>query len=80
MSFIQNRIKSTCINKIDGFLYSIEIRDRLFKIIEQFNIHPNIAIVMVGENKASEIYVDNKIKTRCERGSIVKCNRFFKQR
>ena len=52
-----------CINKIDGLLYSTEIRDKLSKIIEQFNIHPNIAIVMVGENKASEIYVNNKIKT-----------------
>lgn len=53
-------------NKIDGFDYAQKINQKLSALIQKvrdvYNITPNIAVIMVGDNPASEIYVKNKIK------------------
>ena len=49
-------------NIIDGTKVSIEIRQEIKKIIEEENITPKLAVIQVGDNKASDVYVRNKQK------------------
>lgn len=49
-------------NIIDGTKVSIEIRKEIKKIIEEENITPKLAVIQVGDNKASDVYVRNKQK------------------
>ncbi len=63
-------------NTIDCIKYSDEIRERLHDLINKFNIQPNIAVVMVGNNPASEIYVRNKVKVANTLGIKVDVVRF----
>ena len=63
-------------NTIDCIKYSDEIRERLRYLINKFNIQPNIAVVMVGNNPASEIYVRNKVKVANTLGIKVDVVRF----
>lgn len=49
-------------NIIDGTKVSIEIRQEIKKIIEEENITPKLAVIQVGDNKASDVYVRNKKK------------------
>lgn len=50
---------------IDGKLISSEIKESLKNEIIAKNIKPGLAIIMVGNNPASEVYVRNKLKA-CE--------------
>jgi len=54
---------------IDGKKIAEEIKDNLKSEIEKFNLQPGLAIIMVGNNPASEIYVRNKLKA-CEKVGI----------
>lgn len=53
---------------IDGKEIAKEIRANLKKEITENNLHPGLAIIMVGNNPASEIYVRNKRKVCAEIG------------
>lgn len=54
-------------NIIDGKLVSKEVREQIKKELEELNTNkkPTLAVIIVGENPASEIYVRNKAKA-CE--------------
>lgn len=49
-------------NVVDCIKYSTEIREKIFFFIKMLKIQPHIAILMVGNDPASEIYVRNKVK------------------
>lgn len=55
-------------NIIDGTKVSIEIRKEIKKIIEEENITPKLAVIQVGDNKASDVYVRNKQKACLDAG------------
>lgn len=50
---------------LDGKSYAAYIRDRLKKKIVEKNLHPCLAVVTVGNDPASAVYVRNKFKA-CE--------------
>ena len=54
---------------IDGKALAAEIRVELKQKIEKMNRKPGLAVVIVGEDPASQIYVRNKIKA-CEEVGI----------
>ncbi len=56
-------------NIIDGKQIAKELRENIKKEIEENNLTPGLAIIRVGENPASEIYVRNKMKA-CEKIGI----------
>ena len=43
--------------------YNAQTAEYALKLVKQYNIIPSIAIILVGDNPASHIYVSNKIKT-----------------
>ena len=50
---------------IDGKLLSTEVREGLkaeVELLKEKGIIPNLAVILVGEDKASQIYVKNKSK------------------
>ena len=53
---------------IDGKAYASELRVSLKEKIEKSNIVPGLAVVLVGQDPASQIYVRNKIKACAEVG------------
>lgn len=53
---------------IDGKAYASEIRVSLKEKIEKSDIVPGLAVVLVGQDPASQIYVRNKIKACAEVG------------
>ena len=55
-------------NKIDGNERALYIRNKLKKLIEKNNVKSKIAIIQVGNNFASNIYVNRKIKIANEIG------------
>lgn len=55
-------------NIIDGKLMSKKIREELKEKLSKENITPSLAVIKVGNNKASEIYVRNKEKACKEVG------------
>lgn len=65
---------------LDGKNYSKklknEIKDEVAKLIKQTSVKPGLAIVLVGENPASCIYVRNKMKA----AAFVICCQFDKGR
>lgn len=59
-------------NLIDGKEVSKKIKEELkqeVELLKQKNINPKLAVIMVGNNKASEVYVRNKSKA-CENTGI----------
>ena len=53
---------------LDGKTLAASIRAGLKEKIEKEHIHPGLAVVLVGEDPASQIYVRNKIKACAEIG------------
>ncbi len=47
-----------------------EIAEEIKKLNEKYNFRPCLTVVRVGEDKASEVYVGNKVKTSGELGII----------
>ena len=56
-------------NIIDGVLSSQSLRKKIKEEIENNNLTPTLAVIQVGDNKASTIYVRNK-KRACEEVGI----------
>lgn len=56
-------------NIIDGINISTEIRKDIKQIINETKITPALAVIQVGDNKASSIYIKNK-KKACEEVGI----------
>ena len=56
-------------NIIDGIKLSTEIRKAIKQIINETKITPALAVIQVGDNKASSIYIKNK-KKACEEVGI----------
>ena len=63
---------------LDGSLVANSILEYLKKEISQLSEKPGLATIIVGENKASQIYVKNKIKT-CEKIGIKSFNYCLKK-
>ena len=61
---------------IDGKLIARELKRKLQEEIVDNNLNPKLAIIMVGNNAASEIYIKNKVKTCEELGIKVNVYRF----
>lgn len=55
-------------NLIDGKILSAKLRNDLKEKIEQMEVKPGLAVIIVGEDPASQIYVRNKIKACNELG------------
>jgi len=59
---------------IDGKAYAASVRERVGHQVEQLKsehgITPGLAVVLVGENPASEVYVRNKNKKTVEAGMV----------
>ena len=47
---------------IDGKMLALEVREKLRQEIKQKGLKPRLAVVLVGDNEASQIYVRNKRK------------------
>lgn len=56
-------------NIIDGIKISTQIRKDIKQIINETKITPSLAVIQVGDNKASSIYIKNK-KKACEEVGI----------
>ena len=56
-------------NIIDGKKISEEIKENLKKEIKENKLNPGLAIIRVGNNPASEVYVRNKLKA-CEKVGV----------
>lgn len=52
-------------NIIDGTKISLELRKKVKDLIEKENMTPTLAVIQVGDNKASNVYIKNK-KKACE--------------
>lgn len=55
-------------NVIDGTKMSLMIKNKIKDEINQNKITPCLAVIQIGNNKASSIYVRNKMKACCEVG------------
>ncbi len=54
--------------KIDGKAYAAGLRDRIKDAVDILPGQPTLAVVLVGEDPASKVYVKNKIKFTLETG------------
>ena len=54
---------------IDGKALAKKIRESLAKEVLELNLHPKLAVILVGNDPASKIYVRNKSKA-CEEVGI----------
>ncbi|NNE57939.1 MAG: bifunctional methylenetetrahydrofolate dehydrogenase/methenyltetrahydrofolate cyclohydrolase FolD [Hellea sp.] len=54
--------------KIDGKAYAAGLRDRIAIAVKNLPDQPTLAVVLVGEDPASKVYVKNKIKFTIETG------------
>lgn len=54
--------------KIDGKAYAAGLRDRIADAVKTLPGQPTLAVVLVGEDPASKVYVKNKIKFTIETG------------
>lgn len=54
--------------KIDGAAYAARLRDRVAKAVKKLPGQPTLAVVLVGDDPASAVYVKNKIKFTKETG------------
>ena len=61
---------------IDGKEIALEVKNNLKKEIANLGITPGLAIILVGNNDASEIYVKNKLKASAEVGIKAEIYRF----
>lgn len=61
---------------IDGKMISSEIKENLKKEIEELGLTPKLAIILVGDNPASEVYVKNKLLASEKIGVDAKLYRF----
>ena len=66
MEFVEEK------NKIDGLGRANEIKKQLALLISGTKIKPNIAIIQVGNNPSSNIYIRQKIKTAQQIGITAK--------
>lgn len=55
--------------RLDGKEVAAQLKDKLAKEIAGFSAKPGLAVVLVGEDPASQVYVRNKIKA-CEKVGI----------
>ena len=59
-------------NVIDGKAFAAGLRERIggavSQIVSEHNIKPGLAVVLVGEDPASQVYVRNKGKQTVEAG------------
>lgn len=55
-------------NIIDGLRVSLDIRNKIKEEIENENITPHLAVIQIGDNKASNIYIKNKKKACYDAG------------
>ncbi len=55
-------------NVIDGKKISKEVREQIKREVEELDIQPGLAVVLVGEDPASQVYVRNKHKSCGEVG------------
>lgn len=55
-------------SKIDGKSYAAGLRDRVAQAVASLPAQPTLAVVLVGEDPASRVYVKNKIKFTKETG------------
>jgi len=55
-------------NKIDGKAVAAATRDDVAKAVKSLSIQPTLAVVLVGDDPASQVYVRNKIKFTEEAG------------
>jgi len=55
-------------NKIDGKAVAAETRSDVAKAVDSLSIQPTLAVVLVGDDPASQVYVRNKIKFTEEAG------------
>ena len=46
-------------NIMDGLKVSLDIRKKIKEEIESENITPHLAVIQVGDNKASDVYIKN---------------------
>ncbi len=62
----------SCADIIDGKLFAKGVRERVAagvsEVKERFNLTPGLAVVLVGEDPASEVYVRNKGRSTLEAG------------
>ncbi len=56
-------------NIIDGTKVAFKIREQIKNLIEKEKITPQLAVIQVGDNKASDVYIKNK-KKACEEVGI----------
>lgn len=61
---------------IDGKMISSEIKENLKKEIKELGLTPKLAIILVGDNPASEVYVKNKLLASEKIGVDAKLYRF----
>lgn len=54
--------------KIDGKAYAVGLRERITSAVKTLSAQPCLAVVLVGEDPASRVYVKNKIKFTKETG------------
>ncbi len=57
---------------IDGKFLALETKEKLKDLIEKETIKPKLAVILVGDDEASRIYVSNKQKAAAEVG--IECN------
>ena len=59
---------------IDGKLVAkhirLQVKEKVNNINEKYNTTPTLAVVFVGDNPASQIYINNKVKS-CEKVNII---------
>ena len=60
---------------LDGRKASTEIRENIRKEVESLNSKPHLVIIMIGENPASKIYVNKKLKACQKAGFNVTLNK-----
>ena len=53
---------------LDGKKLNREIKNRLKEKVSQLDVKPGLAVVLVGDNSASKIYVSSKVKACQEVG------------
>lgn len=66
MLFLSAQILS---GKIFASEFKEEAKKQVLALKEQYNITPGLAVIIVGENPASKVYVNNKHRT-CEEVGI----------
>ena len=61
---------------IDGKKIAADMRAQLKKIIQTLPKKPHLAVILVGDNPASVLYVNHKVKAAEEIGVFVEVHQF----